>query len=171
MTRVAQRKSISGLRLWGLRCTERAAATSGSTSSHWDFSWTKSKRGRKERGVIGTFQQRSRCLHSQFLGYLCELAGGQRRCRCLWNHTQKKLLGRAQDLKRLHLTMHFRRCVRKKIDGIKWAWDFSHLVVGELARRFELKAIQVKLQQLHVGEDGCVQEAWAACSTELQLRA
>lgn len=35
-----QRKSISGLRLRGLRCTERAAVTSGSRSAHWDSSWT-----------------------------------------------------------------------------------------------------------------------------------
>lgn len=46
---VAQNKSISGLRLWGLRCTERAAATSGSTSSHSDFSWTKEQE--REKGA------------------------------------------------------------------------------------------------------------------------
>lgn len=47
----------------------------------------------------------------------------------------------------------------------------SHLVGGELAGRVQLKAVQVKLQQLRVGEDGCVQEARAACRAELQLGA
>lgn len=42
-----QRKSIPGLRLGGSRCTERAAAISGSTSAHWDSSWSH-KSNRKE---------------------------------------------------------------------------------------------------------------------------
>lgn len=110
----AQRKSISGLRLWGLRCTERAAATSGSTSSHWDFSWTKEQAREKGQKVWAALFSSRAGVSGEFLGYLCELAGGESSWRCLWNHSQKKALGWTQDLKRLDLTTRSRYRVRKK---------------------------------------------------------
>lgn len=44
-----QKKSISGLRLWGWSCADRAAATSGSRSVHWDSSWTRKPPSRETR--------------------------------------------------------------------------------------------------------------------------
>lgn len=107
-----QRKSISGLRLWGSWCTERAAATSGSRSAHWDCSYSRKPTSRQNRQIrrdknkirqvnIASFCQD---LYKQHVGYL---AGGQSSWRSLWDHSQKKVLGVAQNLERLHQTKQF----------------------------------------------------------------
>lgn len=54
-----QRKSISGLRLWGSRWTERADATSGSSSAHWDCNWTRKPSREGEAG----FSRRPYTMH------------------------------------------------------------------------------------------------------------
>lgn len=168
---VAQRKSISGLRLRGLRSPERAAATSGSTSSHWHFSCT--QEGERPQ-VWSALFSRAADVHSEYLR-LPGWVGGRREKREVFVKSlsgETAWPGSGAEKTRADDAFQLLCQEKKKTAGIKraTAWDFSHLAVGELAGYFELEAIQVNVQQPDVGEDGCVQEAWAARSTLLQLR-
>lgn len=113
------------------------------------------------------------CVQYVFVGYLSELAGGQSSWRRLWDRSQKKLLGRAQNLERLHLTIQFtdvrsEQCCRININ-MSCHLRLNHLIVREFTGCFKCVPVQEKLQQTDVAENSSVEEPWTTHSSLLQL--
>lgn len=113
------------------------------------------------------------CVQYVFVGYLSELAGGQSSWRRLWDRSQKKLLGMAQNLERLHLTIQFtdvrsEQCRRFNIN-MSCHLRLNHLIVKEFTGCFKCVPFQEKLQQTDVAEDSSGEEPWTTHSSLLQL--